>query len=261
MTTIKSHHRLVASILCALVAHIGLLNLYIPNQAHIVHPESLAVQRIAVSLGCRPAIENQSEQIQETEPVAVSEPEPEPEPNPEPIIAVPQPSPSPTPVSEPVLKPVLNKKPVPPISQPPVHKVKVTERVKKQPIVKKPVNNEVPLSSPALSGLETDENKDQKETAARVIQEASPLYQLNPPPRYPRVARRRGYEGLVVLEVDVDEYGRPATVTLFSGSDYSLLDKAALEAVRKWRFQPGSIGGIPQKMTVKVPVRFRLDDE
>ncbi|MCF6188155.1 MAG: TonB family protein, partial [Desulfobulbaceae bacterium] len=167
--------------------------------------------------------------------------------------------PEPAPVPEPVLKPVL-KKPVPHIPQPPVRKVKVTERVKKQKVVKKVENKEVQQELPSLSGLESEEDQNQKETAAQVIQEASPLYQLNPPPRYPRLARRRGYEGLVVLKVDVDEYGRPTTVTLFAGSGHSLLDKAALRAVRKWRFQPGSINGIPQKMTVQVPVRFRLND-
>lgn len=238
--------RLVVAILCALVAHLALFYLYIPNQTHIVRPEPLAVRRIAVSLGSIPAIENQPEQI----PAAV--PEPEPEPEPKPIIAPPKPQSEPTPVPEPMLKPVLKKKLVPRVTRPSVHKSQT---------VKKPVHREVTQNQQVPSGVETEEDKDQKEQAARVIQEASPLYQINPPPRYPRLARRRGYEGLVVLEVDVDEYGRPSTITLFSGSGYSLLDKAALEAVRKWRFQPGTIDGIPQKMVVKVPIRFRLDDE
>ncbi len=254
-------YRLVVSILCALGAHLVLLNLYIPDLAHIVRPEPLAVRRITVSLGCRPAIKTQPEQIRETEPVAVPEPEPEPATKPEPIVADPGPSSTPVPVPEPVLKPVLKKKQVSHIPQRPVRQVKITERVKKQQVAKKAENRDVQQDLPSLSGLETEENQDQKETAARVIQEAGPLYQLNPPPRYPGIARRRGYEGLVVLKVDVDEYGRPTTVTLFAGSGHSLLDEAALRAVRKWRFQPGSIDGVPQKMTVKVPVRFRLDDE
>ncbi len=234
--------RLVVAILCALGAHIALFYLYIPDQTHIVHPEPLVVQRIAVSLGSRPAIENQPEQI----PIAVPEPEPEP------IIAPPKPPSEPTPILKPVLKPVLKKKLVSRVTRPSVHKSQT---------VKKPVNREVSQNQQVPSGVETEEDKDQKEQAVRVIQEASPLYQLNPPPRYPRLARRRGYEGLVVLEVDVDRYGRPVTVTLFAGSGYSLLDKAALEAVGKWRFQPGTIDGIPEKMVVKVPIRFRLDDE
>ncbi len=242
--------------------HLAFFCLYIPHHTNIARPEPLAVLRIAVSLGDRPVIKTQPEQIRGTEPVVVPEPEPGPESitKPEPIVAVPGPSSTPVPVPEPVVKPVLKKKPASHIPQLPVRKVKTT-REKKQQLVKKAENMEVQQDLPSMSGLETEENQDQKETAARVIQEASPLYQLNPPPRYPGLAKRRGYEGLVVLEVDVDEYGRPATVTLFAGSGHSLLDKAALRAVRKWHFQSGSINGIPQKMTVKVPVRFRLDDE
>ena len=256
-------HRLIISTLLALGVHLAFFRWYIPDHTNIVRPEPLAVQRIIVSLGGRPAIQTQPEQIRETEPVAVPEPEPEPATKPESIVASPGYSSTPVPVPESVLKPVLKNKPVPHIPQPPVRKIRITERVKKQQVAMKAENREVQQDLPSMSGLETeeDQDQDQKETAAQVIQKASPLYQLNPPPKYPRLARRRGYEGLVVLKVDVDEYGRPTTVTMFAGSGHSLLDKAALRAVRKWRFQPGSIDGIPQKMTIKVPVRFRLDDE
>ncbi|MEJ2034355.1 MAG: energy transducer TonB, partial [Deltaproteobacteria bacterium] len=37
---------------------------------------------------------------------------------------------------------------------------------------------------------------------------ARPLYQLNPPPRYPIMARRRRYQGMVLLDVLVDARGR-----------------------------------------------------
>ncbi len=96
------------------------------------------------------------------------------------------------------------------------------------------------------------------EASPRIIQKASPLYQLNPPPQYPHLARRRGQEGVVVLDVSVDEYGRAAVVSLSVSSGFSLLDEAALKAVRQWRFQSGTINGIARKMMVKVPVRFRL---
>jgi protein TonB len=91
-----------------------------------------------------------------------------------------------------------------------------------------------------------------------VVREAAPLYQSNPPPEYPRMARRRGLEGVVTIEAKVDPNGRVAELRLFASSGHSLLDKAALKAVRGWKFSPGTVGGRAQSMWVKVPVRFQL---
>jgi len=41
-----------------------------------------------------------------------------------------------------------------------------------------------------------------------VVIEAVPLYKVNPPPEYPRLARKRGYQGTVVLDVLVDQNGK-----------------------------------------------------
>jgi protein TonB len=62
-----------------------------------------------------------------------------------------------------------------------------------------------------------------------------------------------------MLGVDVDGAGDPVKVEIIQGSGYSLLDQAALKAVRHWKFQPGSIGNIPVDSTVTVPIRFRLE--
>jgi len=43
---------------------------------------------------------------------------------------------------------------------------------------------------------------------AQVLREARPMYRTNPSPHYPRLARKRGYEGTVVLVVVVDPCGR-----------------------------------------------------
>ncbi len=90
------------------------------------------------------------------------------------------------------------------------------------------------------------------------IQEAAPLYQSNPPPEYPRLARRRGLEGVVMIEAFIDNNGRVADLRLFKGCKHPILNKAALKAVRNWQFTPGTVGGQRQQMWVKVPVRFQL---
>jgi protein TonB len=90
-------------------------------------------------------------------------------------------------------------------------------------------------------------------------QEAAPLYASNPPPEYPPQARRRGLQGVVIIEALIDVSGRVADLRPFSSSGHSILDKAALNAVRSWRFTAGIVGGKRKEMWVKVPVRFELN--
>jgi protein TonB len=94
--------------------------------------------------------------------------------------------------------------------------------------------------------------------AASAVQMATPLYWRNPPPRYPALARQRHYTGTVILEVLVDVRGLAGEVRVVRSSGYTLLDEAALAAVRRWQFAPGTEGGRPTAMRVKVPIRFRL---
>ncbi|MCI5221114.1 MAG: energy transducer TonB [Candidatus Electrothrix sp. AR4] len=91
-----------------------------------------------------------------------------------------------------------------------------------------------------------------------VVREAAPLYKSNPSPQYPRMARRRGLEGVVTIETKIDINGKVTELRIFASSGHSILDKAALKAVRRWRFSPGTVGGRAQSMWVKVPVRFEL---
>ncbi len=92
-----------------------------------------------------------------------------------------------------------------------------------------------------------------------VVKLARPLYKINPHPSYPKVARRRGYEGRVVLEVLVMKTGRVGDIRIFRSSGHRRLDRAAQDGVKKWRFEPGTRNGIPVGMKVKVPIRFKLD--
>lgn len=90
------------------------------------------------------------------------------------------------------------------------------------------------------------------------IREAKPRYRDNPAPRYPILARKRGYQGTVILDVLIDENGRVADTRIFSSSGYSLLDKAARATVADWLFEPGMQGDEKIEMWVKVPIRFQL---
>jgi protein TonB len=79
----------------------------------------------------------------------------------------------------------------------------------------------------------------------------------NAPPRYPLVARRKGWEGTVVIELRVSDSGRVQEARIEKSSGYAILDDAALGAVRNWRI---AVNGKPAETTLKftVPVIFKL---
>jgi protein TonB len=85
-------------------------------------------------------------------------------------------------------------------------------------------------------------------------------YLDNPRPAYPLMARRRGQEGEVLLEVAVGADGRALRAEVLRSSGFSLLDGAAQRAVSGWRFVPARRGMVTIEATVRVPIRFRLDD-
>jgi len=85
-----------------------------------------------------------------------------------------------------------------------------------------------------------------------------PDYGVNPKPDYPRIAKRHGYEGLVVLNVFVMESGNVGKIEIRKSSGYDVLDSSALDAVRKWTFIPGKENGRPVSSWVVVPIRFDL---
>ncbi len=78
-------------------------------------------------------------------------------------------------------------------------------------------------------------------------------------PAYPYMARKRGQQGTVLLEVFLDKRGQIESVTLVDSSGFSLLDRAAEKAVRRWSFRPLVRDGVALSSRVRVPVVFRLD--
>lgn len=87
---------------------------------------------------------------------------------------------------------------------------------------------------------------------------AKPAYSHNSQPEYPSIARRRGLEGTVLLEILVKEDGSADAIRVESSSSHQILDEAAVAAAGKWRFIPGSVNGKPIAMRINVPVSFHL---
>lgn len=95
-------------------------------------------------------------------------------------------------------------------------------------------------------------------SAASPMVLAHPLYRENPEPEYPALARRRQQEGTVVLEALVTPEGTVGGLVVHQSSGHRLLDEAALNGVKGWRFEPGWRGAATVAMKVLVPVRFGL---
>ena len=75
-------------------------------------------------------------------------------------------------------------------------------------------------------------------------------------PVYPPIAQSARVSGTVIIEAIVDEMGRVADATVTRS--IPLLDAAALDAVRQWRFEPPRAGGREVRFATPVTVVFRL---
>jgi protein TonB len=84
-------------------------------------------------------------------------------------------------------------------------------------------------------------------------------YLHNPPPAYPAAARRLGEQGQVLLRVLVGADGAAERVEVGTGSGSARLDRAAVEAVQRWRFVPARQGAEAVAAWVTVPIHFQLE--
>lgn len=131
-----------------------------------------------------------------------------------------------------------------------------------QPKLKPREPDPVPSEAPAV-----------KEVAPPVQQETSPQspvvlddepifsadYLNNPKPSYPLVAKRMGYQGKVLLNVEVLTDGKAGEVEVLQGSGHSVLDAAAVQTVKTWRFVPAHRFGQAIRQWVHVPFKFELE--
>ncbi len=84
----------------------------------------------------------------------------------------------------------------------------------------------------------------------------SPVPISRPAPSYPREALRRGVGGTVRVQVTVAADGSVERMEVAASSGNRHLDRAAMDAVRRWRFTPALRNGQPVSATVVIPVDF-----
>lgn len=86
----------------------------------------------------------------------------------------------------------------------------------------------------------------------------NPAWGTRPPTVYPVVSRRLGEQGDVVLGLHVQADGRIAEVEVRSSSGHPRLDRAAIDAARRWRLLPARRDGQPVALWHEWVVAFRL---
>jgi len=95
-----------------------------------------------------------------------------------------------------------------------------------------------------------------------VVVDAMPKVLVKVEPKYPEAARKRGEQGTVHVRVRVGKDGSVSDVKVPEGKGATPdLDRAAVEALRQWKFQPATAKGKPVATYVVVPVKFRLTED
>lgn len=165
--------------------------------------------------------------------------------------------------------------PKPPIKKPFKQKKPPLKKLvkKKIPVIRKQAELPKPMamSEPMLPAPSPDESfAGASETTADTATVAKPAeayseasfnanYGSNPKPKYPSIARSRGWQGKVLLKVSVSADGLSEAVAVHRSSGHDALDESAVAAVEKWRFTPARRGDTAVACTVIVPIIFTLN--
>lgn len=187
-------------------------------------------------------------------------PPPEPAPLPEPPREKPRPAPAPRvakQAAQPTESPAAPLDPTSTTADPNARpKFGVTMESTSQGRMQAPVGN---TSRPTETAGPAGEIKPLAPAAAHEVTKM-PLPQGRCAGKYTDAARAAGTEGVVVLDVVVDETGRTRDISVVSGLDHGLTD-AAIAALRACRFSPGERAGQPVAVRVRgFKIRFLLGE-
>jgi protein TonB len=182
---------------------------------------------------------------------------------PAPALAKPKPrSPSPEPRPEtPTQRPALKPTSLPtPQLQPEPTVTQAAPSVAAPVVYIPPATPNTATLTPTDSGLQRPSAQAQAPASSQVVLPSTNAdYLNNAPPSYPRVSKRLGEQGTVLIRVLITTEGRAEKAEIRTSSGHARLDETALTTVQTWRFVPGTRNGVPEAMWFNVPVRFVLD--
>ena len=125
------------------------------------------------------------------------------------------------------------------------------------PATKMSGDQAVPYNMP--SGVKSNAKNAQVSGGSIEPPQFGAAYLNNPKPAYPAFARRMGIQGTVMLKVLVSREGFALKIQVAQSSGFEILDNAAAETVKNWRFVPARQGDSPVDQWVQVPVAFHLN--
>jgi protein TonB len=97
-----------------------------------------------------------------------------------------------------------------------------------------------------------------KQSAPKMVKKVT--FSARPSPiDYPHSAKRRNIEGLVLVEVWLDEKGKQIKQRIINSSGHQILDKAALKGISQWQFSRQQDDGQAIAYRVQVPINFGLN--
>ena len=113
-------------------------------------------------------------------------------------------------------------------------------------------------SSDSLNKKSNDNRMSQNKNLSKALYKIGSIN--NPHPPYPLIARKKGFEGKLILEVLVNEDGSVKSTNIRESSGYEILDTVSKETVEKWTFIPAKKMGQAVKDNIQVPIKFVLTD-
>jgi len=170
-----------------------------------------------------------------------------------PVVEPPPPPPPPPPVVEPP-PPIVDELAAKPAPKP-IPKPKPVVKPAPKPVPKAVEQPPAPPQPPAPVAAPPAPAAPAPVTPAS----ANAAYLKNPAPEYPSLAQRRGWEGTVLLRVQVLPSGKPGEIQIQKSSGRQQLDDAALNAVKRWSFVPAKQGDVAQVGWVSVPIDFKIN--
>ncbi len=127
----------------------------------------------------------------------------------------------------------------------------------KEEIIKEPIHE----SNEELLPLIQETQAIIEPTKSHVVTaDVKPLTSRNRPPKYPKEARLKGWEGRVIFNVLVNQQGKVQSIKILQSSGYDVLDQEAQKTIESWLFEPALFLGHPIEKNIEIPVRFRLED-
>jgi protein TonB len=111
------------------------------------------------------------------------------------------------------------------------------------------------------SGARGDDRSSPEEVEERIFHMTSAI---TPPvliekvqPRYPRLDSQLGFQGRVILLIIIEKDGTVQHAKVLRSVNVRI-DKAALDAVKRWTYRPARLNGRPVRMTQVVGMHFEM---